>query len=333
MQTWTPTLDSRRCSELSARIGSNASLVQGPGQQTPPTSATASSGSKASGAWLSQARTATIMVPVPPAGAARRPRRERFRRRKRQRLRDRRSEPPGSLRPSIRDHDARRPAASKRRSARAIAWRRSPGRVENRRDAREKLAVRHARPEIGSLIALCAAGPATDAIETHDRRSFRDCPVVVLANHWARRLHGDTVTAAARNVGRGRGAPEEAGEGGAWALTLRRARAALRRLWLPFAPSAGDVTICHRSRDASTSRAADRSVPIASCFWGSGVFALGAGETLADRIAARRGAGGRGEPAALVLLVPGKGGAHPRGSTTGRRGDPRATASAACCSA
>jgi hypothetical protein len=184
--------------EFSARIGSNASLVQGPGGNT----SLKRDGVlwiKASGAWLSQARERPIMVPVrlPALLAA-------------LDENDSAGESASGFVIADLNREGLRPSIETTMHAvlphrvvlhvhcvETIAW-------AVQADAREKLEL--------DPCALCAAGPSTDAIDAIGGRSG-DCGRRV-GQSRARRLRRYRDRGGS-NVGRGRGALEEAGEGGA----------------------------------------------------------------------------------------------------------------------
>lgn len=278
--------------DLSARIGADAALVQGPGGNTS-LKRDGVMWIKASGAWLSEARQRPIMVPVELAplcaalaagdpacesaagfvvGALN----------------------PQGLRPSI---EATMHAALPRRvvlhvhCVETIAW-------AVRTDAQSALAplldgldwvlVPYVRPGL----------PLTQLMRSSVRA---DTAVVVLANHGLV-VCGESVADAA--------------------ATLRQVVARVRRAVRPAPPpdlavlaeSAADhgyrlprLTSIHAVATDRESLAIARRgslYPDHIVFLGRGVFALAAGETLADGLA-RAAREGRGEPA--LLLVPGKG--------------------------
>ena len=278
--------------ELSARIGSNASLVQGPGGNT----SLKRDGVlwiKASGAWLSQARERPIMVPV-------------------------RLEPlllalgeddpacesaagfviaalnPGALRPSI---ETTVHAALPQRvvlhvhCVEAIAW-------AVQADAQEKLAIRlrglnwilvpYVRPGLPlTLVMTSLIGAETS--------------VVVLANHGLV-VCGDTVAAAAATLGevvsRLKRPVRPAPEPDLAALTQLCAGYGYR---LPHLPSVHAIATDRQGLDIARRGSL---FPDHVVFLGPGVFALDVGETLADGLPRARREG-RGEPA--LVLVPDKG--------------------------
>ena len=278
--------------DLSARIGSDASLVQGPGGNTSLKREDVL-WIKASGAWLSQARERPIMVPVrlAPLRAA---------------LEE--NDPacesatdfvvaelnPQGLRPSI---ETTMHAALPHRvvlhvhCVETIAW-------AVQADAREKLAalldgldwvlVPYVRPGL----------PLTQLMRSLVRAGTT---VVVLANHGLV-VGGETVAAAAATLNevasRLKRTVRPAPEPDLAALTQLSAGYGYR---LPHLPPVHAVATDRRSLEIARRGSL---YPDHIVFLGPGVFALEPYETLADGLQrARRG--GRGEPA--LVLVPGKG--------------------------
>ena len=278
--------------DLSARIGSDASLVQGPGGNT----SLKRDGVlwiKASGAWLSQARERPIMVPV-------------------------RLEPlllalgeddpacesaagfviaalnPEGLRPSI---ETTVHAALPQRvvlhvhCVETIAW-------AVQADAQEKLAIR-LRGLNWILVPYVRPGlPLTQSMRS---AVAPETAVVVLANHGLV-VCGDTVAAAAATlsevVARLKRPVRPVPEPDLAALTQLCAGYGYR---LPHLPAVHAIATDRQSLDIARRGSL---YPDHIVFLGSGVFALGAGETLDDGLPRARREG-RGEPA--LVLVPGKG--------------------------
>jgi rhamnose utilization protein RhaD (predicted bifunctional aldolase and dehydrogenase) len=278
--------------DLSARIGSDASLVQGPGGNTS-LKRDGAMWIKASGAWLSQARERPLMVPVrlAPLLAALDA-----------------SDPacesadgfviadmnPQGLRPSI---ETTVHAALPHRAVlhvhcvETIAW-------AVQADAQEKLAARlHG---IGwALVPYIRPGlPLTQLMRSLIRA---DAMVVVLANHGLV-VCGDTVAAAAAMlkevVSRLKRAVRPAPRPDLAALALLCAGHGYR---LPHLPTVHAIATDRQSLDIAR---CGSLYPDHIVFLGRGVFALDAHETLAEGLERARREG-RGEPA--LVLVPGKG--------------------------
>jgi rhamnose utilization protein RhaD (predicted bifunctional aldolase and dehydrogenase) len=278
--------------DLSARIGSDASLVQGPGGNTS-LKCDGTLWIKASGAWLSQARERPIMVPVrlPPLLAA-------------LDANDPACESaadfviadvnPQGLRPSI---ETTVHAALPRRvvlhvhCVETIAW-------AVQVDAQEKLAT-HLRGLRWSLVPYVRPGlPLTQLMRS---LIAADTAVVVLANHGLV-VCGDTVAGAAATlqevVSHLKRAVRPAPEPDIAALTKLCAGHGYR---LPKLPAVHAVATDRQSLDIARRGSL---YPDHIVFLGRGVFALEAEETLADGLQRARREG-RGEPA--LVLVPGQG--------------------------
>jgi rhamnose utilization protein RhaD (predicted bifunctional aldolase and dehydrogenase) len=278
--------------EFSARIGSNASLVQGPGGNT----SLKRDGVlwiKASGAWLSQARERPIMVPVrlPALLAA-------------LDENDSAGESASGFVIADLNREGLRPSIETTMHAvlphrvvlhvhcvETIAWA-----VEA--DAREKLAVR-LRGLNWILVPYVRPGlPLTQSMRS---AVVPETAVVVLANHGLV-VCGDTVTAAAAMldevVARLKRPVRAAPEPDLAALTQLCAGYGYR---LPHLPAVHTIATDRQSLDIARRGSL---YPDHIVFLGPGVFALGAGETLADGLLRARHEGG-GEPA--LVLVTGKG--------------------------
>jgi rhamnose utilization protein RhaD (predicted bifunctional aldolase and dehydrogenase) len=278
--------------DLSARIGSDASLVQGPGGNT----SLKRDGVlwiKASGAWLSQARERPMMVPVrlAPLLAA---------------LDD--NDPacesaadfviadqnPEGLRPSI---ETTVHAALPHRvvlhvhCVETIAWA-----VQADAQAGLSALLRGVR-----WILVPYVRPGLPLTQLMRSLIHADTAVVVLANHGLV-VCGDTVAAAATTlsevVSRLKRAVRPAPEPDLAALTQLCAGYGYR---LPHLPSVHAVATDRQSLEIARRGSL---YPDHIVFLGPGVFALDAHETLADGLQRARREG-RGEPA--LVLVPGKG--------------------------
>jgi rhamnose utilization protein RhaD (predicted bifunctional aldolase and dehydrogenase) len=278
--------------ELSARIGAEAALVQGPGGNTS-LKRDGVMWIKASGAWLSQARERPIMVPVRLAALL---------------AALDSSDPacetaagfvipelnPQGLRPSIETtmHAALpHPVVLHVHCVETIAW-------AVQADAEARLAP--LLDGLGwSLVPYIRPGlPLTQLMRTLVRA---DTTVVVLANHGLV-VCGDTVAATAATLGevvsRLKRTVRPAPEPDVAALEQRSADYGYR---LSRLPAVHAVATDPQSLDIAQRGSL---YPDHIVFLGRGVFALGAQESLGDGLQRARREG-RGEPA--LVLVPGKG--------------------------